>query len=349
VAAGFSTRVLAGRYQLEREIGRGGMGTVWAARDLELGTDVAIKLMAPARVADPAARARFRREAQAAALLKSEHIVSVHDFGEDEGMPFLVMERLRGETVAELLARRGRLELREAVALIGQACTALGLAHAASVVHRDIKPSNLFVTSVDGRPSIKVLDFGVARGAGLDACGTTHAGSLVGSLSFMSPEQANGEPPGPLTDLWGVAAVLYLLLTGVEAFRGSGVDETLTRIRDGKFTPPSRRCPELPPSVDEFFRRAFEVDATARFQSARELAEALAELPADRAASRRATPLQRPRYRANRGVALPRRFWSRVAVYLLLPSIVAIAFAARAMNTPKPKPPPDTLDVAPRP
>jgi len=256
-------------------IGRGGMGAVWLARHLELGVDVAVKLMSPRLVSDSAARARFRREARAAARLKSAHVVAVHDFGEDGETPYLVMELLEGETVAALVERRGRLPLDEIRDLVLQACAALALAHERGIVHRDIKPSNLFLCESEGRPTLKVLDFGIARTGGeYETTETTGSGLIAGSPAFMSPEQLNGGELEAATDLWSLAAVAYTLLTSELPFRCATVTETTARIREGIFTKPSTLASGVPRAVDDFFRVAFQVRPGHRFRSAREFAAA---------------------------------------------------------------------------
>jgi eukaryotic-like serine/threonine-protein kinase len=291
---------------MDRVIGRGGMGTVWLARHLELGVDFAVKLMSPGLVADSAARARFRREARAAARLKSSHVVAVHDFGQDGDNPYLVMELLEGETVAALIDRRGRLELDEARDLVQQACAALSLAHDCGIVHRDIKPSNLFLTQVDSQSVLKVLDFGIARAGGEhETTETTRDGLIVGSPAFLSPEQVNGDELELGTDLWSLAVVAYHLLTGVVPFRRATVTETIARIREGVFTNPSALVSGLPRTLDDFFLTAFQLRAAQRFRSAREFAAAFdSALQLSRAAPSAAV---RPRDTTTRDLAPARR------------------------------------------
>jgi serine/threonine-protein kinase len=315
---------------MDRVIGRGGMGAVWLARHLELGVDVAVKLMSPGLVADSAARARFRREARAAARLKSAHVVAVHDFGQDGDTPYLVMELLEGETVATLIHRRGRLELDQTCDLVLQVCVALSLAHDRGIVHRDIKPSNLFLTQVDERPVLKVLDFGIARAGGdHDTSEMTRNDLIVGSPAFLSPEQVNGDELETGTDLWSLAVVAYNLLTGVVPFRCATVTETIARIREGVFTNPSALASGIPQSLDDFFLTAFQLRAAHRFRSAREFAAAfdLAVQPSCVARS----PALAPRDATTRDLVPPRRRNSTRSVVLGCLGLTSLlSFAAYA-------------------
>jgi serine/threonine-protein kinase len=327
MAGGDAPWLLAGKYRMERVIGRGGMGAVWQARHVELGVDVAVKLMSRSLVADSAARVRFRREARAAARIKSAHVVAVHDFGQDGDTPYLVMELLEGETVAALLERRGKLELGETSDLVLQASAALSLAHERGVIHRDIKPSNLFLAEVEGRTVLKVLDFGIARAGGEhETSETTRDGLIVGTPAFMSPEQVNGDELGVGTDLWSLASVAYTLLTGVDPFRGA---ETVARIRKGVFTPPSALGSSLPQSLDDFFRTAFRVPPTERFRSAREFAaafESSARSSLDTARSTLPTTRTLSRDDTTRELEQPR--WRRRAVRVLLGGLALLGALA---------------------
>ena len=268
-------RVFGGKYRLDRVLGQGGMGTVWRAEHVELGSPVALKVMAPALAGDAAARARFRREARAAARLRHPHVVLVHDFGEHERAPYLVMELLQGETLQQELDREGRLQPARVAELVRQAADALGAAHAEGIVHRDVKPSNLFVCPDQDGPTLKILDFGIARAALDDEGGSvTRSGVIIGSPAFMSPEQASGDPVNHTGDLWSLGAVAYRMLTGAEPFGGRTVTETLARIRAGKFKSPSLLVGELPRRLDAFFVRAFALDAEKRFATAEEFGSA---------------------------------------------------------------------------
>ncbi|RYG75084.1 serine/threonine protein kinase, partial [bacterium] len=226
--------VLAGKLELRAPLGEGGMGVVWSARHLGLGTDVAVKFVRPSRAAvDPAAHARFEREAVATARIAHPNVVRIMDYGAgaDETSsvgPYIVMELLRGFSLAEMLARGGRLSFATARSLVQQVGGALEAAHAEGVVHRDIKPHNVFVTegNRDYPLFVKVLDFGIAKmlggepGAGELAL--TETGVLVGSAPYMSPEQLEGRKDVDLrTDLWSLAIIVYEALTGQAPFTGT--------------------------------------------------------------------------------------------------------------------------------
>ena len=194
------------RYRLDRPLGHGGMATVFLARDTELDRPVAVKVL---DAADEGLRARFVREARLAARLSHPNVVSVFDAGEDGGRPYIVMEHVEGQTVAELLARRGRLPPDEARGLALQAARGLAHAHAAGLVHRDIKPQNLLLRE-DG--TLKVADFGIARAA--EDTSLTQPGTVLGTAAYLAPEQARGEQATPASDVYSLGAVLYELLTG---------------------------------------------------------------------------------------------------------------------------------------
>ncbi|MBN2196056.1 MAG: serine/threonine protein kinase [Polyangiaceae bacterium] len=178
-------RVIGGRYRLLELLGEGGMGSVWKARHEELGTHVALRLMAAELATNAEGLARFRREAQAAAALESAHIAKVFDFGVDGGAPYLVMELLRGESLGGRLARTGRLSLAETARILGEVARGVGTAHAAGIVHRDLKPENIFLAVVDGQPIAKVLDFGIAKRveglAELTGAVATRTGAMLGT------------------------------------------------------------------------------------------------------------------------------------------------------------------------
>lgn len=289
--------LLAGRYLLDRPLAKGGMGAVWLARHRELGTEVAVKFMDPALIASSDARARFEREARASAMLDSQHVVHVHDYGVEDGTPYLVMERLRGQDLSERLRARGTLSLAEGAKIATQVSKALRRAHEAGVVHRDLKPGNVFFAEKDDDEVIKVLDFGIAKilqpEDGRDA---TRTGTIMGSVHYMSPEQVrDSKSADPRSDLWSLGIVLYQALTGSVPFPGSEIGDVLVRICTEPVKPPSERVGSLGPAVDAFFERALQRDRERRFGSAREMAEAFEALltgaPAPTEAPRTTLPL----------------------------------------------------------
>ncbi|WP_437552021.1 bifunctional serine/threonine-protein kinase/formylglycine-generating enzyme family protein [Sorangium sp. So ce367] len=280
--------VIADKLHLLRPLGQGGMGVVWAARHLALDTDVAVKFIRPERAAErPALVARFQREARATARIAHPHVVQVMDYGVVDGaVPYLVMELLRGFSLAELLERGGRLSFATARSLVRQVGSALESAHELGIVHRDIKPHNVFITEGgQGYPLfVKVLDFGVAKVAGDAAVpaanpALTETGMVIGSAPYMSPEQLEGSKDVDLrSDLWSLGVILYEALTGAQPFQGSSFVSVGAAVLKGRFRPASEQRPGLPASIDDWFSKALSVDPTCRFQSAREMVDAFPSL-----------------------------------------------------------------------
>ena len=297
-----SDDLLCGRYRLQRALGTGGMASVQLATDEELGRPVAIKLLAEGLAADEAFRTRFLREAKLAARLSHPNVVSVFDTGEDGGRPFIVMECVDGENVAEILRRRGRLPVDEALALARQAAAGLTHAHAAGLVHRDVKPQNLLVAA-DG--TLKVADFGIARAAELTAL--TEQGTVLGTAAYLAPEQASGEPVTPATDVYALGAVVYELLAGRTPHRVESLGD-LARVGRDEVTPLRTLRPEVPPAVEQAVARALSPRAEDRQQDAAAFA---AELDATEPATEPVTvalPARRPERPAG-----SRRAWALAA------------------------------------
>jgi len=254
------------------------MGRVWRARHTALDAIVAVKLLnRSVDELDATALARFQREARATAKLDSRHVVRVLDAGATvDGTPFLVMEHLRGETVAQRVSRLGRLPLAEIACIVHQATRALSAAHAAGILHRDISAGNLFLSADgDGSPWLKVLDFGVAK-LTADETAMTQTGVALGTPRYMSPEQTLGLALDRRADLWALSAVVYEALTGAPPFSGQTPGAVALEISRGNFKPPTSHVPELPAAVDEFMQRAFAKDLEARFGDADALASAFA-------------------------------------------------------------------------
>ncbi|WP_437757934.1 protein kinase domain-containing protein [Sorangium sp. So ce1389] len=267
--------VLIGKYRLERPLSRGGMGSVWVARHLQLGTPVAVKFMDPAYAESPAFRTRFEREARAAAQLKTPHVVQVHDFGFHESVPYLVMELLQGEDLNARLQRRGRLPLLEAHRILAQTGKALRSAHDAGLVHRDLKPANLFLARVDGEDEdmVKLLDFGIAKEttSKLVADAST-TGEVMGSPHYMSPEQLRADRDlDARSDLWALGVIVFRMVTGYLPFPGDVLAHVMTRILVDPIPSATQLAPDLPPAIDAFFHRALARDRAHRFQTVREM------------------------------------------------------------------------------
>ncbi|HVJ94653.1 MAG TPA: serine/threonine-protein kinase [Labilithrix sp.] len=266
--------VLAGKFRAERIVGRGGMGVVIEATNLQLGQKVALKVLA--KGADDAAVVdRFMREARAAAGLRSEHVARVYDVGKDPSHgPFIVMELLDGRPLTEVMASVGRVPIHRAVEYVIDACEGLGEAHARGIVHQDVKPANLFLaTGSDGRPTIKVLDFGIAtvrsKGREVDAK-ASHASA--GTPAYLSPEQVRtGTPVDHRTDIWSLGCVLYELLANERPFRATRFTELITQILEAD-PHPFPVDADVPSQVAAVIARCLEKDPTRRWSSTGEMA-----------------------------------------------------------------------------
>ena len=287
--------LVASRYRIERLLARGGMGSVWVARHVQLDTEVAIKVMEPAYADSDDARARFEREAKACAQIRSPNVVQVHDYGVENESPFLVMELLRGEDLGARLRREGRITLAQAAAILTPVCKALRRAHERGIVHRDIKPSNIFLALEDGEEIVKVLDFGIAKVVGPAVSDvTTRSGTLLGSPCYMSPEQIRGKDLDLRTDIWSLGVVLFEAVTGQRPFHGDSFGDVLMEICFGPLPVASEVAPDLGPEVDLLVERTLARNPAERFQSTGDFAEALALLAQGEAAAPRAARPARP-------------------------------------------------------
>ncbi len=270
--------MLLGKYRVERMLGRGGMGYVLAVRHVELDELFALKLLSNDALRNADAVARFVREARAAARLKSEHVARVVDVGHfEDGSVYIVMEHLQGRDLGEELRDRGPLPVEEAITYVLQACEAISEVHAEGFVHRDIKPGNLFLThKPNGRPCIKVLDFGIAKHLESEDPDLTMTGVMLGSPRYMSPEQMRRtRTVDARSDVWSMGVVLFKLLTNTLPFRGESVPEVISSVLfDAPLSLSSLR-PGLPIDLDSFFASALEKEPDLRFQTIDELAQAL--------------------------------------------------------------------------
>jgi serine/threonine-protein kinase len=258
--------VLADRYELGVMLGRGGMGTVYDGTDRRLGRSVAVKVLRADLAEQPRARRRFETEARAAARLAHPNVVTVFDSGEDDGIPFLVMERLPGRTLADELVG-GALSVDRARDVGREMLAALAAAHGAGIIHRDIKPGNVLLTA-DGH--VKVSDFGIAKT--VDDADETQTAELVATVRYLAPERLTGAPATPRSDLYSVGVVLYEALSGTRAFDGESPAATMLAVERGG-------APALPASVPRevagVVERAMSRDADARYDSADAMAAAL--------------------------------------------------------------------------
>ena len=273
--------VVGGKYVVERVIGVGGMGVVVAAHHQHLEQTVAIKFLRREAAKDEMAVARFLREARAVIALQSEHVVRVMDAGRlEDGLPYLVMEYLKGEDLDQLLAQKGHLPLPEAVEYMLQAMEAVADAHAAGIVHRDLKPSNLFLTRrPDGSPHLKVLDFGISKA--FDATGAkqpslTVTSMTLGSPLYMSPEQVrSSKTVDARTDVWALGVIAYELLAGIQPFEAETVTGLCAKIVADEPVPLRSIRPEVPATFDAIVGKCLEKNPAARYQSVIQLAAAL--------------------------------------------------------------------------
>jgi serine/threonine protein kinase len=266
--------------RLVRLLGQGGMGSVWLAEHLTLKTHVAVKFMAPLYLDSPDLVQRFQTEAVAAARLKSPHVAQIFDHGiKADGTPYIVMEFLEGEDLNSLLTRRNSLSLKEIFSIVEQVAKALGRAHNLGIVHRDIKPENIFLVSLDGELLVKVLDFGIAKLTLPDAAGSaTTTKVILGTPFYMSPEQLfSTKLVDHRTDLWALAVVVYRAITATFPFKGDTIAALGVVVHAGVFTPPSALMQDVPSAVDRWFEKAFQPDRNRRFNSAKEMVEALGQ------------------------------------------------------------------------
>jgi serine/threonine protein kinase len=261
-----------GRYRVLRKIGQGGMGAVYLGFDQGLQRKVALKVMLPEYSANRPVRERFLREARSAAQVKSDHVVTIFDVGEEQGVPYIAMEYLQGCTLAHYLDTRGELTVGQAVRIAGEAALGLAAAHAKGLVHRDVKPTNLWLEAPRGR--VKLLDFGLARQekAGAEI---TQTGLVVGTPSFMSPEQARAQRVDVRSDLFSLGSVLYRLCSSRLPFQGDSPLDVLTALTR-EDPPPLRRInPEVPDALAALVHRLLEKDPDHRIQTAREVVAVL--------------------------------------------------------------------------
>jgi serine/threonine protein kinase/Flp pilus assembly protein TadD len=267
------------RYEIVAPIGAGGMGQVYRARDPRLGRDVAVKVMSAELAKDPEWLRRFEQEARATAALSHPNILAVHDVGKTGDVSFIVTELLEGETLREQF-QHGRLPIRKTLDLMVQILGGLGAAHARGIVHRDLKPENIFITR---QGQAKILDFGLAKvtaTADADAADAqptlvSQPGMVVGTVSYMAPEQARGLAADARSDIFAAGAILYEMLCGERAFRGSTPADTISSILKEEPQSLSRRGIAAPPALQRIVNRCLEKHSADRFQSARDMAFAI--------------------------------------------------------------------------
>jgi serine/threonine protein kinase len=310
---------LAGEYSLQRELGRGGMGVVYLARDVQLDRDVAIKVLPTHLAPAPAARERFLREARMAAGLSHPHIVPIHRVGQAGGFVFFVMSYVEGETLGERLRSRGPLPPAEATRVLREVAWALAYAHGRGIVHRDVKPDNILLEAATGRAL--VTDFGIARGGGADAGPATDLGTILGTAHFMSPEQAAGAPTDGRSDIYSLGVVGYLAVSGRMPFEAANLPALI--LRQATELPPSvmRPAPGLPPALGAAIDRCLARDPDDRFADGEALAAALA--PPKEARPALPTTL-RAWLAARNPLLIPYTAWSTLFSVLTVGNVIAL-------------------------
>jgi serine/threonine protein kinase len=318
-----------GPYEVQELIGRGGMGVVFKAWDPTLRRLVAIKVMAAVNLVGSAtARRRFAREAQAAAAVTHDHIVTVYGVHEADGLPYLVMQFVAGESLEARLQRTGPLSVLDTVRIGWQTASGLAAAHAQGLIHRDIKPANLLLE--DDSDRVRITDFGLARMA--DDVQLTQKGVILGTPEYMSPEQARGEPVDPRTDLFSLGSVLYAAATGLPPFQGTSAVAVLRQVSDQPARPIRAHNPALPPWLEEVIARLMAKDPDRRLQTAADVAKIFKDYhiylegPADSPAPQLpVAPQTPPQAKTTRSSSRPRR------AYLLL--VLAVAAAGLAFTS----------------
>jgi|GEM_PF-3303315 len=274
-------QVLGGQFRLQQPLGRGGMGQVYLAEQLEVGRPVVIKLLNGQALSGSSGEARFKREAQALAQLNHPNIVQLYAFGRgDDGTPYLAMEYIAGRTLGTIVGEQGPLPEAEVCAILEQLCDALIDAHRQGVVHRDLKPDNVMISTTQaGR--VKILDFGIAKLTRTAAPRITQNGEILGTPQYMAPEQLSEHATDERTDIYALGLIGYELLTGDVPFEADTALSLMMKVLNEPILPPRQKAPErgVSPALDTLIARCLEKDAARRYQSAQALRDALASLP----------------------------------------------------------------------
>jgi len=254
-----------GKYEIIAELGQGGMGVVYKARDPFIGRLVALKTVTPELVSNPEILERFYREAQSAGVLQHPNIVTIYDLGEADGRPYIAMEFVEGENLQNIINRRAKIPLAAKLKLVQQVCEGLSHAHKQGFVHRDVKPANILVTN-DG--NVKVVDFGVVH---WESTHLTQAGAFLGTIHYAPPEQINDGCVDSRSDLWSVTCVLYELIAYKKAFDGSNIADIVAEVLGAEPEPLSRCCPGVPADLDTIISKGLKKNIDERYQSLDEL------------------------------------------------------------------------------
>ncbi len=318
-----------GHFTLIEKVGEGGMGRVYKARDSRLNRYVAIKLVSEARTSDPDSHARFIQEARAASALNHPNIITIHEIGEADGQTFIVMELLNGKPLNDLIPTKG-MRLTQALSIAEQMADALSAAHGAGIVHRDLKPANIMV---DANGRVKVLDFGLAKLSPAAPASISSNenqptrtiasqvlsddGAIVGSVPYMSPEQAEGRPVDSRSDIFSFGTVLYEMVTGQRAFRGGSMLSTLAAVVESDPPSVSALNASTPLDVERLITRCLRKDVLRRSQSMADIKLALEEIRADSESGKLSGPGLASKSRGRRWV------WPLLAVAGLSAAVVS--------------------------
>jgi serine/threonine protein kinase len=264
------------RYRIIERIGRGGMGVVYKALDLELDRLVALKMIRPDLVRDPGMLERFKQELLLAGEVTHENVIRIHDLGDTDGIKYISMRFIEGSNLKELIQTAGRLSAERVISLAVQICEGLQAAHRQGVIHRDLKPHNIMV---DRGGQVHVMDFGIARSVRSEDTPTRK--TVIGTPEYLSPEQASGGPTDARSDIYSLGCVIYEMATGESPFAGSAPEEVLTKHLEEKPRPPSEIDPAIPASLERAIMKCLAKDRAARYESAAVLAGALREAAGD--------------------------------------------------------------------
>jgi eukaryotic-like serine/threonine-protein kinase len=327
-----------GKYRIVSELGRGGMGVVYEAVHLALGHRVALKFLAEDSVHSEAVVARFVREARAGANIASEHVARVFDLGmTEDNVPYLVMELLEGDDLANVLAQRGALGIDDAVRIGLQACAAMSESHALGIIHRDLKPENVFLQARRGAaPIVKILDFGLAKIEAQDDAAKTESQLVFGTPRYMAPEQLKSTAnAGPEADVWSLGVVLYEMLSGRKPFDGAIMSVVIAEVLTKDARPLRELRPDLPSGLEDAVMRCLERDP-ARRPTIVELAELLlpfapagcTEIAARVKATTRAEWTEAPANRLRDLVPSPRTLLLRKNEWAIAVAVCAALFMA---------------------
>lgn len=270
-AHNFANKVIGGRYKLFQSIGSGGMALIFLAKDLTLERNVAVKILKKDFSSNPIFIDRFLMEAKSAANLSHANIVTVYDFGFDDGMPYLILEYVPGNDLKSILAQKERMRIDEIIPLMIQACAGIGYAHRAGLIHCDVKPHNFIVTADD---RLKVTDFGIAR-ALATISPDEHTDTVWGSPLYFSPEQASGQAPSPASDVYSLGVILYESMTGRLPFDSKDPSELARLHREEEPLPPRRIIPDFPADLERVIMKVLSKEPSSRYRTADQLGRVL--------------------------------------------------------------------------